>query len=91
VAGRIAQNNAGAEEADAGEDALHYAADRVRVGGEMAVGHSNDESGGRGRAERDEGMSSKSRRFSMQLAIQAEQRADDQGGAQTQGGLFISA
>jgi hypothetical protein len=57
----------------------------------MAIAHSKDESGGRGRTERDQRVSSESRWFAVQLAIQSEERADDQGGAEPQGGFFISA
>ena len=65
----IPQNNAGPEKTDASEDTLHHPADRVRVGDKMAIDCSEDESGGRGGAKRDQRVSPKTGGFPVQLAI----------------------
>jgi hypothetical protein len=90
VTGRIAQNHAGAEKADAGQDALDHAADRVRVVAEMAIGSSENESRGGGSTKGHKRVGAKAGRLSVQLAIQAKERPNDQGGTQTQGSLFVS-
>ncbi len=91
MTGGVAQNHAGTKETDAGQDSLDDAADRVRVGGQTAVRRSEDQDGGGRGTEADERMSPEAGWFPMQFAIQTEERADGQGGDQTQGGLFISA
>lgn len=88
---RIPQYNAGAQETNAGKDPLDDATDRVRVGGQVAVGSAEDQDRGGGGAETNERVRPETRGFSVELAIQTEERADNQGGAQTQGGFFIPA
>jgi hypothetical protein len=87
----IPHYDAGAEETDAGQDSLDDSADRVRVGGQVAVGRSENHDRCGGSAETDERVSAEAGGFSVQLAVQTEERTDDQRGAQTQGGFFISA
>ena len=91
MTGWVAHNHAGTKETDAGQDSLDDAADRVRVGGEVSVRRSQDKDGNGGGTETDERVSAEAGRFSVQFPVQAEERADDQRGAQTQGGVFISA
>jgi hypothetical protein len=91
VAGWIAQDYSRAQKSDAGENSLHNAADRIRVGPETAISRSEDENGGDGSTHGDERMSPQACRFSMQLTIQTENRANHQGGPQPQRGFFISA
>ena len=91
VTGGIPQNHAGPQKADAGQYSLNDAAERIRVGGQAAVGRSDNQDDNGSGTQTDERVSAEAGWFSVQLAIQTEDRSDNQGGAEAQGGFFISA
>ena len=69
MTGRVPHNHSGTEETDAGQDSLDDAAERVRVGSQVAVGRSEDQDDNSGGAETDERVSAEAGWFSVQLTV----------------------
>ena len=91
VAGGIAQDHSRAQESNARQDTLDDPPDGVLVGGHRTVGRFEHDNRGDRRTEADQGVSPQAGRLSVQLAVQTEKASEDQRGAETQSGLFISA
>jgi len=87
---RIAQNHSSSEKPDASQNTLDDTCDRIRIGN-SSVRRSERKKGGDRGAETDQRVRPQPGRFPVQLAIQPENRAEDQGGAETQHGLFVSS
>ena len=91
VAIGIVQNHASAQKAYAGQDTLNYPANRVLVRGQRTVGRFKDNDRGDGRAEAYQSVGPQPGRLPMQLAVQAQNGADKQRGAEAHCCFFIAA
>ena len=85
------QNDASAEKADAGQDTLDDAADRVGIADQVAVGRSKNEDRRSRRAETDESVSAQASGLPVQLTVQSKKTAGEKGSAQTQRNFSVRA
>src|SRR3954470_14297667 len=88
----IVQNDPGAEEANSGEDALNDPTYGIRIHrGQGTVRRTERDHGGDGSAETNESMRAQAGGFAVELAIQAEGAANEEGCAEAERDLSITA
>ncbi len=88
VAAGLAQNHAGTQKSDAGQDALRHATNGVRIS-QSATRRLERGNSGRRRAQADQAVRTKSRSFAVKLPVQPQQATREQRHDQTNCNLLV--